>query len=92
MSQIAVGVPCTEYPRTIFQSGPVLINIRWNLTCFGPIRSVDLLGWGSMSSGCSQKLLKQVGVQLLVLGVSFSSHSHLAHISLPSHFPLTFDM
>jgi hypothetical protein len=100
ISQIATGVPYSEYPRNRSQSGPILINIRCNLTCFGPVQSVDLLGWGSMSSGSSHTLLKKVGVHVLtvlskitqtgggtvlVLEVAFLSHSHLARISLPSH-------
>jgi hypothetical protein len=89
------------------RSGPNLINIGWNLTFFGQVQSVDLLGWGSMSLGCSQQLLKKVGVHvlrviskithtsggpILVLGVAFSSLSHLVRISLPSRSLLTFDM
>jgi hypothetical protein len=73
-----------------------LYNIRRNLNCFRPVRSCDLLGWGSMSlgalknhskrrgsmsRGCFQQLLKQVGVQSLFLG----SHSHLTLISRASH-------
>jgi hypothetical protein len=35
----------------IVQSGPILINIRCNLTRLRPVQSFDLLGWGSMSLG-----------------------------------------
>jgi hypothetical protein len=106
ISQIATGVPYSESPRNIVQSGPILIKIKCNLTCFRPVQNFDLLGWGFMSFGCSQKWLKKVGIHvlrvlskitqtsgspILVLGV-ISSHSHLARISLPSHSPLTFDM
>jgi hypothetical protein len=38
------------------------------------------------------KITQTSGRPILVLGVAFSYHSHLAHISLPSHSPLTFDM
>ena len=34
ISQIATGVPYSESPRNIFQSGPILIKIRCNLNCF----------------------------------------------------------
>jgi hypothetical protein len=107
ISQIATGVPYSEFPRRIFQSEPILITFGCNLTCFRPVQSFDLLGWGSMTRGCFQQLFKKVGVHVLrvfskiiqtgggpvlVLGVAFSFRSHLAHISLPSHSPLTFDM
>jgi hypothetical protein len=65
ISHIATGVPYPESPRNIFQSGPILIKIRCNLTCFRQVQSFDLLGWGSMSSGCFQKILKKVGVHVL---------------------------
>jgi hypothetical protein len=35
-------------------------HIGRNLTCFRPVQSFDLLGWRSMSLGCSQTLLKSV--------------------------------
>jgi hypothetical protein len=60
ISQIATGVPYSESPRKKSQSATTLVNIGCNLTCFRPVQSVDLLGWGSMSLGCSQKLLKSV--------------------------------
>jgi hypothetical protein len=34
-------------PRTNSQSAPILINLGCNLTCFSPVQSFDLLGWGS---------------------------------------------
>jgi hypothetical protein len=50
ISQIATGVPCSEYPRTIMQYGPILITIRRNLTCFRPGQSLDVLGRCKISS------------------------------------------
>jgi cobalamin biosynthesis Mg chelatase CobN len=48
ISQIATVMQYAESSRPIFQSGPILIKIRWNLTCFGPVRSCDVrLGGGS---------------------------------------------
>jgi hypothetical protein len=47
ISQIATGVPYSESPRNKTQIAPILINIGCNLTCFGPVQSFDLLGWGS---------------------------------------------
>jgi hypothetical protein len=47
ISQIATGVPYSESPRKKSQSAPILINLGSNLTCFRPVRSFDLLGWGS---------------------------------------------
>jgi hypothetical protein len=70
-------------------------------TCFGPVQSFKLLGWGSMSLGRSHKLFKKVGVHVrrvlstitqtgggpvLVLGVAFSSRAHLTPIPPSSHF------
>ena len=57
ISQIATGVPYSESLRNKSQSGPILINIRRNLTCFRPVRSFHLLGWGPQSLGHSQTLL-----------------------------------
>jgi hypothetical protein len=47
ISQIATGMPYSESPRTIFQSGPILIKIGCNLTCFGPVQSFYIVGWGT---------------------------------------------
>jgi hypothetical protein len=72
ISQIATG-PYSESPRNKSQSGPILINIQRNLTCFRPVQSCDLLGCGSMSLG------------YLVLLISLSSRAHLTPIPLSSH-------
>jgi hypothetical protein len=85
ISQIATGMPYSESLRTIFQSGPNLINIGWNLTCFGPIQSLEVLGWRSslQSLGCSQKLLTNCTLK------AFVSYSHVSLILAPhprSHF------
>jgi hypothetical protein len=34
ISRIETGVPYSESPRTTFESGPIRIKIRCNLTCF----------------------------------------------------------
>ena len=47
ISQIATGVQYSESPRTKLQSGPILIEIRRNLTLFKTVQSFDVLGWGS---------------------------------------------
>jgi hypothetical protein len=64
ISQIATGVPYSESPRTIIQAGPILIKIRRNLTCFRPVQSFDLLGWGS--SPYSALTHNQCGVHFYV--------------------------
>jgi hypothetical protein len=43
-------MPYSESPRKICQSGPILIKIRCNLTCFRPVQSLDVLGWCKISS------------------------------------------
>jgi hypothetical protein len=45
--RIAMGLPCSESPRTTIEAGPILTKIRCNLTCFRLVPSCDLLGWGS---------------------------------------------
>jgi hypothetical protein len=47
ISQIATGVPYSESPRTKSQSAQILIKFRRNSTCFRPVQSCHLFGWGS---------------------------------------------
>jgi hypothetical protein len=51
ISQIAMGEPYSESLRTNSQSVQILNNIGWNLMCFQPIQSFDILGWGSTPQG-----------------------------------------
>jgi hypothetical protein len=44
ISQIATGLPYSEYPRQTVRCGPSLIKLRCNLTCFRPVQSFDGLG------------------------------------------------
>jgi hypothetical protein len=48
ISQIATGVPYSTSLRKTVESGPILTNIRFNVTCFIPVRSFDLLRWGTI--------------------------------------------
>jgi hypothetical protein len=47
ISQIGKGVPYSQSPRNTSQSALILISIGWNLISFKPVRSFDILGWGS---------------------------------------------
>jgi hypothetical protein len=62
ISQIATGVPYSEYPRQKVQIAPILINIGRNFTCFGPVQSFDFLGWGSHVLRVLSKITEKVGV------------------------------
>jgi hypothetical protein len=70
-----VGVICyyatfrrlSEFPRKKAQIAPILINIGCNLTCFGPVRSFDVLiqqkdRWGSHVLRVLSNISKKVGV------------------------------
>jgi hypothetical protein len=66
ISQIATGVLYSESPRKKAQSALILINIGCDLTCFGPVQSFDLLGWGShILRVLSQITPKKVGSHVL---------------------------
>jgi hypothetical protein len=47
ISQIETGMPYSKSPRNKSQSAAILINIRCDLTCFGPVQSFDFLGLGT---------------------------------------------
>jgi hypothetical protein len=80
--QIATGLPYSESPRKTARSGPSLINIRCNLTCFRPVQSFDLLGWGGSSPHSALKnYTSGVGPVLTVLFIA------RAHLPIPC-FPM----
>jgi hypothetical protein len=62
ISQIATGVPYSESLRKKAQIAPILINIGRSVTCFRPVQSFDLLGWGSHVLRVLSKITKKVGV------------------------------
>jgi hypothetical protein len=47
ISQTSTGVPFSVSPRNKPQSGPVLVKLGRNSTCFGVVQSVDVPGWGT---------------------------------------------
>jgi hypothetical protein len=55
------------------RSGPILIKIRCNVTCFRPVQGFDLLGWGSSphSASCcaSPSINPLLTLSLLVLAL-----------------------
>jgi hypothetical protein len=59
------------------QSGPILFKIRCNLTCFGPVQSFDVLGWGST-------LYSPWGARKNYSQIALSNHSRLTHMSAAS--------
>jgi hypothetical protein len=62
ISEIATGVPYSESLRKKAQTAPTLITIGCNLTCFGPVQSFALLGWGSHVLRVLSTNIKKVGV------------------------------
>jgi hypothetical protein len=55
-------VPYSESPRNKSPIAPILIKIGRDLTCFRPVQSLDLLGWGSHVLRVLSKIAKKRGV------------------------------